>query len=133
MDNPLPPQPPETPSQQPGSDFKQWSLILHISPLAGIVVPALGNIVAPLIIWLIKKQEIPALVEDGKGVLNAQISWAIWIIASGFVGAIGSCFFIPPVLPLGFAIAWLVFTIIDAIKTSNGEPYSFPLTVKFLK
>jgi uncharacterized Tic20 family protein len=30
------------------------------------------------------------------------------------------------------AIAWLVLTILAAVRASNGEPYRYPLTIRFV-
>ncbi|MDQ2709556.1 MAG: DUF4870 domain-containing protein [Actinomycetota bacterium] len=40
----------------------------------------------------------------------------------------------PRPVPMLFAvgIAWLVFTIIAGVKTSNGEPYRYPLTIRLV-
>ncbi len=35
-------------------------------------------------------------------------------------------------LPL-IGLMWLVFTIIAAIRASNGEPYRYPLTIRFVR
>lgn len=122
-------QPPAVPvPPSPGdNDVRQWMIALHLSAFAGLLIP-FGNILGPLIIWLIKKAEIPALDPVGRSVLNFQISWMIYALVSGlsiFV-CIGWALF-PAV-----AIAWLVFMIIGAVKASNGEEYKFPLTIKFL-
>lgn len=114
-----------------GPDEKQWKTILHLSALAGLVIPC-GNIIAPLAIWLIKKPELPGIDGEGKKVLNFQISYAIYMIASIVVAAVGSCLIVPIILPLAVGIAWLVFTIIGGVKTSNGEAYEFPFTIKML-
>lgn len=106
-------------------------MILHLSALAGLVIPC-GNIIAPLAIWLIKKPELPGIDPEAKKVLNFQISYAIYMIASIIVAAVGSCLIIPIILPLVVGIAWLVFTIIGGVKASNGEAYEFPLTIKML-
>ena len=37
-------------------DFRMWAMILHFSLLAGFVIP-LGGLIAPIIIWQIKKEE----------------------------------------------------------------------------
>jgi len=68
----------------------------------------------------------------GRNVLNYQISWTIWIFASFIVGFAFSCLVIPMVIPIAALIAWVVFTIIGAVKASNGETYKFPLTIKML-
>jgi len=124
------------PPQQPapaGVSDRQWIVFLHLSALGFFVLPALGHILGPLIIWLVKKPESPAIDAAGRNVLNFQISWTIWIFVSGVVGFAGSCLFLVPILiPIGFWIAWLVFVIIGAVKASNGETYQFPLTIKLL-
>ncbi len=133
MDTPpiLPPSPEQpTPSD---AELKQWTVIMHVSPLVGLVVPFAGNIVAPLIIWLIKKPDLPGLEPVGKTVLNFQISWSIWMAIASAVGVAAFCLIVPIILPIGFVIAWIIFTIMGSIKASNGEPYDYPLTIKILQ
>ncbi|MFZ4682610.1 MAG: DUF4870 domain-containing protein [Terrimicrobiaceae bacterium] len=120
---------PQPPAQPPSSGLsdKQWAVITHLSAFAGLALPA-GNILAPLVLWLVKKAEVPSLDQVGKDVLNFQISWSIYLLLSGL-----SMFFcIGMILLPVAAIAWLVFVILGAIKASNGERYNFPLTIKFL-
>ena len=129
----LPPTPPESPVPAPqGSPSdRQWAAITHLSALVGLVVP-FGNIVGPLIVWLVKKPEMPSLEPVGKAVLNYQISWSIWGIIAGVIGVVGSCLIVPILLPIGVVIAWLVFTILGGVKASSGETYQYPLCLKFL-
>jgi uncharacterized Tic20 family protein len=54
------------------------------------------------------------------------------MIAAVIIAAVGSCLIIPIILPFAVGIAWLVFTILGGVKTSNGENYEFPLTIKML-
>lgn len=130
------PAPDPAPVPQPppagGISDQQWIVFLHLSALGGFVLPALGHILGPLIIWLVKKPESAAIDEAGKNVLNFQISWTIWMFAAVTVGFAGSCLIIPMVIPLGLGIAWLVYVILGAVKASNGETYKFPLTIKML-
>ncbi len=134
MDTPPINEPPAVPPIPPPSDAatKQWAAILHFSALAGFVFP-FGNILAPLIVWQVKKAELPGLEAIGKSVMNFQISYMIYGIAATVIGIVGSCLYVPVALPFIVAIAWLVFTILGGIKASNGEAYVFPATIKFLK
>ena len=43
-----------------------------------------------------------------------------------------ACLIVPIILPVGVFIAWLIFVIQGSIKASNGEPHTFPLTIKIL-
>jgi len=110
---------------------RQWKIILHLSALIGFVCPA-GNIIGPLIVWLIKKEQLPGLEPEGRKVLNFQISYTIYVIAAMIFAAVASCLIVPIVLPIVVGIAWLVFTIIGAVKASNGEDYTFPAVIKIL-
>ncbi len=76
---------------------KQWAAILHFSALAGFVFP-FGNILAPLIVWQVKKAELPGLEAIGKSVMNFQISYMIYGIAATVIGIVGSCLYVPVAL-----------------------------------
>ncbi len=132
--------PPPTPASTPAPpavvsatspEEKQWKVILNLSALCAFFIPA-GNIIAPLVIWLIKKTELPGLEAEGKKVLNFQISYTIYMIAAMVAFFVGSCLIVPLILPLVVGIPWLIFTIIGGVKASNDEPYEFPFTLKML-
>lgn len=133
MDTPPPitpePLPPASPS---GPSTKQWKVILHVSGLAVFILPFAGNIFAPLIIWLLKKDTNPELDAEGRKVLNFQISYTIYMVAAGILAVFAGCLLVPYIFPPIVGIAWLVFTIIGTVKASNGENYEFPFTLKLL-
>src|SRR5688500_18205729 len=100
-------------SQKPD---RTWDLLCHLLALAGFVVP-LGNLLGPLIIWLIKKDQIPSVDAHGKESLNFQISMTIYaIIAALSIFAIVGIVLLPAVL-----ITNLVLVIVASVKASNGE------------
>ena len=39
-------------------DEKTWAMLCHLSAVAGFVIP-FGSILGPLVVWLIKKDEMP--------------------------------------------------------------------------
>ena len=105
-----------------------WEVLCHLSALAGYVIP-FGNIIGPLVVWLIKRAEIPAVDAHGKEAINFQISVAIYAIVCGLLFLVAIGFFL--LIALGIAV--LVLTIIAAIKASSGELYRYPLTIRFIK
>lgn len=129
-DAPVPPFPPQEPQTQ--GELRKWTVILNLVPLVGLVVP-FGHLVAPLVVWLVKKQDLPALDGPGKANLNYQISWTIWGLVAAGLAVVGSCLILPLALPLVVLVAWIIITILSAIKASNGEPFQFPLSLEFLK
>ncbi len=53
-------------------DARTWAMLCHIGAFAGYIIP-FGHIIAPLVIWLIKKDESPFVDDQGKESLNFQI------------------------------------------------------------
>lgn len=105
---------------------------MHLSALAGLVIVGFGHILGPLIIWLLKKNDVPGMDAAGREVLNYHISWSLWFFLAGLVALFGSCLIVPIALPVLLVICWSVFLIMGAIRASNGESYKFPLTIRFL-
>ena len=112
------------------ADEKQMGLFLHLSQLANVIFFPLG-ILAPILIWQLNKDKMPALDAHGKMVVN----WMISTIIYGFVSIILIFVFLIGLIPLiGLMIAGIAFPIIGAIKANNdGELWEYPLTIKFLK
>jgi uncharacterized Tic20 family protein len=108
---------------------KQMGMWLHLSQLAGLIVPAAGLII-PIVLWQTQKEKMPALDAHGKMVTNWIISAIIYAVVSVVLIFV---FFIGLIPLLGLSIASIVFPIIGAVKANNGELWEYPLTIKFLK
>jgi len=110
---------------------KNYAMLAHLLALAVFILPSFGNIIGPLIIWLIKKDESAFVDKNGKESLNFQISVTIYMIAAVIltVLSLGILF----LLPVAVSIVWLVYVVIATVKVSNGEDYSYPLTIRFIK
>jgi len=107
---------------------RNWGRACHLSALAGYVVP-FGWILGPLVCWLVKREEYPFVDQNGKEALNFQISVLIYGIIAVFLSII--LIGIPILIALG--IFQLIMIIIASVRTSNGESYRYPLTIRFLK
>jgi len=125
---------PETVQEGPGGkevnkDARMWAMICHLAGLAGIIVPMIGNIVAPLIVWQIKKEEDPFIDEQGKEAVNFQISMSLYMVI-----CIPLCFIcIGAFLVPAVALFYLIFLLIAAVNANNGHHYRYPLTIRFIK
>jgi len=111
------------------SDARMWIVVLHLSGFAWFLIPFFGNILAPVILWNLKKSEIPGYDAIGKHVINFQITYSISLIVAALL--IFACIGVP--FSAGLVIVWLIFMIVAAIRASNGEPYKYPCTIAFLK
>ena len=109
------------------SEDRTWAIITHASAFAGFFVP-LGNILGPLLVWAIKKDESQFVDENGKQAINFQITWTIlfFVAALSIILVIGIL-----LLPL-VALAWFVLVIIAIIRASDDEVYDYPLTLDII-
>lgn len=103
---------------------RTWALVLHLSQFAYYVVPVAG-IIAPIVIWQLKKDEFPSLDAHGKVVAN-------WLITA----FIAFCICIPLMfivigIPLFILlmIAHVTFACIGGIKAYSGEVWQYPGTM----
>ena len=121
-------QKPQQIENQPSKDERTWAMLCHFSAFAGLIFP-FGNFLAPLIIWLIKKDEMPFVEDQGKEILNFQISMTIYLIGSIIliIVLIGI-----PIL-IGLGIFNVIITIIAGIKANDGNSYRYPINLRLIK
>jgi uncharacterized protein len=134
-DNQNPPSATPTPPSAPESQARTWNMLCHLSALAGFIIP-FGNMLGPLLVWQIKKNEIPSVNVHGKAALNFQITMTIAALVGMVVAVILSFFcvgflLIPLVILIG--LAGLVLAIIAGIKANNGEDYKYPFSLNLVK
>ena len=106
----------------------QLLVITHLAQLLTYVT-GFGGLLVPLIIWATQKDRVDGMDLHGKAILNFQLSILIYSILS-----------IPLILLFGLGILTLIFIgilafvmpIINAIKASNGEFPSYPLSLNFV-
>ena len=121
------------PSKETNTDARMWGMICHLAALAGIVVPVIGCIIGPLIIWQIKKEEFPFVDKQGKEAVNFQISMSLYLLVSAILWIPLSFICIGVVIPVAISIIDLIFLLIAAVKANDGEHYRYPLSIRFIK
>ena len=108
---------------------RQLLVLTHLSQLLDLVT-GIGGFLVPLIIWLIKKDEVFDMDRHGKAILNFRISMFIYLLIC-----------VPAILLFGLGILgfivigifYLIFPIINALRASNNQPPNYPLSIQFLK
>jgi uncharacterized Tic20 family protein len=117
------------PDKESSKDARMWGMFCHLAAFGGIVVPVIGCVVGPLVVWQIKKEEFPFVDHHGKEAVNFQISVLIYAIVAGLL-----CFAcVGFVLLPAVYIFDLIFVLIAAVKANDGERYRYPLTIRFIK
>jgi hypothetical protein len=107
---------------------RTWGMLCHLTVLAGFIIP-FASIIAPLVIWLIKKDEMSFVDDQGKESLNFQITMFIGFIISFILAFV----FIGYLLMVALAIFDLVMVIVAAMKANEGVRYRYPYSIRFLK
>jgi len=118
-------------SKEANRDARMWAMFCHLSGLALFipVLPVIGNVIAPLIIWQIKKDDYPFVDEQGKEAVNFQLSILIYGIVAGlFCFACIGFVLVPAVIVFD-----VIFLLIAAVKANDGYHYHYPLTIRFIK
>jgi hypothetical protein len=117
---------------------KNYSAITHLSGFAGWVFP-LGNVVAPLILWMAKRNESSYIDAHGKSAVNFQLSLILYGILLAILIlpitlltlGLGLIAILLAIIPV--AILIIVFIISASLKATNGEYYNYPFTIEFIK
>lgn len=113
-------------TQVSDKDARQWAAITHLSALVGLLGNGIGFLLAPLVIWLIKRNDHPFLDDQGKEAVNFQIT----MLLAALVGGALTVVLIGFVILIGVAI---LMPIVAAMKASEGEAYRYPLTIRLIK
>jgi uncharacterized protein len=122
-----PPPPSDPVTVVPSAEERQWATFAHLAALAGLVMP-FGSIIGPLVIWLIKKDTMPFVNDQGKEALNFNITVAIAAVVCGLLCIVLIGFLLLPVL----VILWLVFVIVGTIKANEGTLYRYPFALRLI-
>lgn len=120
---------------------RTWELLCHLAALLQLVpFMRLGNLVGPLVIWLLKRHASPTVDQHGRAALNFQLSMTlyfavIWIVAlllGKLPGPFAHAGLAPTILMRIWEIVNLWFIIQAALKTGRGEAFKYPLSIRFL-
>lgn len=124
------PDPDTVPAMAPDKEARTWAMIAHLAALTAYLGNGFGIIVGPLIVWLIKRDSMPLVNDQGRESLNFNIPILIYLVCC-----------VPLILLAGpglllmavIGIFHLVFTIVAAVKAYDGEAYRYPLTLRLIK
>ena len=119
-------QPPPVPISS--ADVRTWNVLCHASALLGFFFPWAGHIIAPLIVWLVKRGDSPEIDAHGKESINFQLSMLVYSVISAILCLILIGFVLLAILH----IVNVVLVIIASIRASEGKFYHYPITIRFL-
>ena len=135
---------------------RSWAAGIHLAALSAHVIP-FGNVLGPLIVWLIRRESSRFVDQNGKDAINFQISALIYLVvlfAIGFVGFFNSLpimdsqrfeganiemFGVMPTAFIMFAIlfvllwlAWFIEVILAAVAAASGKSFRYFGSIRFI-
>lgn len=107
---------------------RQLLVLTHLSQLLCFVT-GFGSLIVPLILWVTQKERVYQMDQQGKEIVNFQISLIVYTIIC-----------VPLILLFGLGILGFIvlgfiafiYPIVNAIKASNGESPKYPLSLHFI-
>lgn len=113
----------------------------HLTALVGIFVP-FGNIVAPLIVWLVKRDQSAFVDRHARESLNFNITTSIYAVGLTLIAVVcGFLSFLCVTIPIAIlagvgavvvSLAWIVYTIIGGVRAGRGDEMVFPMNIRFV-
>jgi len=116
----------------PGPDRNErlWGMACHLSGAAFVTFIPFANVLAPFVIWMLKRENRPFVDTEGEEAVNFQITMSIGLLIGFLLASIHPVF---GIVLIAVAIVDLVFVLIASTKTNVGESYRYPLAFRFFK
>ncbi len=110
----------------PTKEERTWAMLCHLCIVAQIFLPIL--MLGPLVIWMIKSDQLAFVKVQGKEVLNFQITLFLAGVVSGILIFVGIGF----VLLGALWIYSIVAGVIGAVKVNEGVSYRYGLNLRLI-
>ena len=123
-------------NEELSKDARMWAMFCHLAGLAGLspLLPAIGCVIAPLVIWQLRADKFPFVAEQGRRAVNFQLSMLLYVtigIIICFVSIVGT--FLVPIVFCVFCLIDVIFVLIAAVEANRGEHYRYPFSIRFFK
>ncbi|NYT02934.1 MAG: DUF4870 domain-containing protein [Methanosarcinales archaeon] len=134
---------------------RNWAVACHLSALVLLLGIPFGNVLGPLVVWLLKKNDYPFVDQHGKEALNFQASITLyWMVlgvlaflmlmispfswpwhhnAFDFWMPMGVAMFFPMgLLMVLLGLVDILLVVMAAVKASDGQAYRYPFSIRFI-
>jgi uncharacterized Tic20 family protein len=108
---------------------RNLAMLCHLIALTGLIVP-FGNILGPVIVWMIGKADSDFVNEHGKASINFQMSLSIFFVILVVLILLTGPIAIAMIA--GLMLYAVVMIIVNSVKAHNGEDGGYTITIQFL-
>ncbi len=117
------------PAAAPTENERTWGMLAHLSAFFGLVLPLVGNSIGPFVLWVSRRDRSDFVADQAREALNFNLSVTLAAIVCALLWLV----FIGILLSIALFVAWLVMTLIAAIKASEGVLYRYPISLRLVK
>jgi len=112
----------------PTRDECHWAMLSHLSAML-MYLTVIGGFIAPLVIYVLKRDEMPFVADKGARRLISQITALLALCVAGVLMWVLIGFVLVPLILLFH----FVVTIIATMRASEGVAYRYPLCLRLLR
>jgi uncharacterized protein len=110
-------------------DERKWAAVAHLAALVGIVIPFVGALLGPFIVWLATRNRFAFAAGQAREALDFQLTVFIAALLSAALVLVG----IGVPLLVSLCVVDLVFITIAALRAGDGIAYRYPLSWRALR
>ncbi len=121
------------------TEARTWATVCHLAAFLAFIGIPFGNILGPLVVWLIKRNDHPFVDDQGREAVNFQITVFLYaivlvvvLIAAAAIEAT-ALFFVLIALGIVVGIFFIAAPIVAAIRSNRGVRYRYPATLRLLR
>lgn len=108
-------------------DERFWATLIHLSAFISLFIGL--NFLAPLVLWLLKRDESAFLNKQGKEAINFNLTISIFSVFA----LIFALILIGWILLWLLSVLWLVLVLVAAVNVNQGKNYRYPVSIRFIK
>jgi uncharacterized Tic20 family protein len=118
--------------EQPSSDSRNLAAIAHLSAFTAFF--GIPSFIGPLVVWVLVKDRDAFVAEEAREALNFNLSVLLYVVVAivAMIATLGLGLIVIIPAALVAAPAWLVLTVLAAVRAADGRPYRYPLTMRLV-
>jgi hypothetical protein len=113
----------------PTQEERNWGMIAHLAAFAAFPLPVIGQVVGPLVVWLVRRDRSAFVADQAKEALNFNITMTLAGVVAIFLAFVLVGFLVGLVV----FFYWLVMTIVAAVKASEGVAFRYPFALRLVR
>jgi len=118
--------------RQPDKEERLWAMACHLSVFSGYLFLPFGHIIAPMVIWLAKRDRSAFIDTQGRECLNFNLAVTLYLLAALLVCLTIIGLLVGLLLLFAVVVLHVAATLYAAIRAQQGDAVHYPLSIRFL-